>query len=445
MVAMKLFPHVLSWCLILLILLRGFSGRRLIVVSVGTAGFVLGVAGAVFLYNSFPGNLLFGIIKSVLGVSFALLWGVSVAAVYRCTARNETLLRGERFNKTSLPAGVVAAVAGMVAGAESVCKLLGGNDTTVATVLLVVAAGVMALVVRTVEKWLTASFTVSPSGMLSSVVALLLFSASSILRLDLFSPLSMKVMKGVHDFVHQSMESILIPDHLFVKPIVWKYIGFLFGKEVGFWGGIVIWFTPVLLIALAVGSRRLPSVAHIRQGAQRRTLLAGALRNQRLLLVLPLFSLVIFAAAAYQSSFPSVEYWDPKPLPVTASQSGEILIPKKGEIDLEDGKLHKYLFKQGGREARFFVLRNQEGQLTVDLDACAICKPDGYGQAEGSVICYYCKTLIPLETVGKPGGCNPVPVAFTVKGDSVVIDGMTLINSWGATVQATTRVKEGGK
>ena len=83
--------------------------------------------------------------------------------------------------------------------------------------------------------------------------------------------------------------------------------------------------------------------------------------------------------------------------------------------------------------------------MTVDLDACAICKPDGYGQAEGSVICYYCKTLIPLETVGKPGGCNPVPVAFTVKGDSVVIDGMTLINSWGATVQATTRVKEGGK
>ena len=81
----------------------------------------------------------------------------------------------------------------------------------------------------------------------------------------------------------------------------------------------------------------------------------------------------------------------------------------------------------------------------MDLDACAICKPDGYGQAEGTVICYYCKTLIPLETVGKPGGCNPVPVPFTEKADGVVIDGMTLINSWGATVQATARVKEGGK
>jgi uncharacterized membrane protein len=85
------------------------------------------------------------------------------------------------------------------------------------------------------------------------------------------------------------------------------------------------------------------------------------------------------------------------------------------------------------------------GKLTVDLDACAICKPDGYGQTEGTVICYYCKTLIPLETVGKPGGCNPVPVPFTEKEDGVHIDGITLINSWLNTVQATARIKEGGK
>ena len=61
------------------------------------------------------------------------------------------------------------------------------------------------------------------------------------------------------------------------------------------------------------------------------------------------------------------------------------------------------------------------------------------------MICYYCKTLIPLETVGRPGGCNPVPVPFTVKADGVHIDGIALINIWGNTVQATTRVKEGAK
>jgi uncharacterized membrane protein len=60
-------------------------------------------------------------------------------------------------------------------------------------------------------------------------------------------------------------------------------------------------------------------------------------------------------------------------------------------------------------------------------------------------MCYYCVTLIPLETVGKTGGCNPVPVPFTEKADGVVIDGTTLLNSWGATVKATVRTKEVGK
>lgn len=94
---------------------------------------------------------------------------------------------------------------------------------------------------------------------------------------------------------------------------------------------------------------------------------------------------------------------------------------------------------------RFFVLMTPGGKLTVDLDACAICKPDGYGQTEGMVICYYCKTLIPLDTVGKPGGCNPVPVPFTESKDGVHIDAVSLVNNWTRTVQSTTRIKENGK
>jgi len=445
MVALKLIPQLLSWIGIVLVLLRGFPGRRSIVTAASISGFVIGVAGDFILFRSFPGTIPFGIIKSALGVSFLLLWGISVATIYRSTGQGVTISWGERLVNTSICAGTGALLTGIIAGAVCACRIPAPDGNLPALLFLVLVAGILTFFALAVEKMLPASLTVSPSGMLAAVVTLLLFSSSSILRLDLFSPLSMKVMKGVHDFVHQFMESILIPDHLFVRPVVWKYIGFLFGKEVGFWGGIVIWFTPAFLIALAIQFERLPSVAHIRQGAQRRRLLAAAIKTQRHRLVIPLFSVVILAAAAYQSSFPSTEYWDPKPIPISANQAGEIIIPKKGEIDLEDGKLHKYLFKQGGREARFFVLMTPEGKLTVDLDACAICKPDGYGQAEGSVICYYCKTLIPLETVGKPGGCNPVPIAFIEKGDSVVIDSVTLINSWSTTVKATARVKEGGK
>jgi len=449
MVALKLIPHLLSWAGIVLVLFRGYSKRRTVVMNTSIAGFVIGVAGAFILFRSFPGTIPFGIIKTALGVSFFFLWSLSVAAIYNSTGRSATIFRGARFADTSLCAGVCSGMASIVAGGVAACRLPEADGTPLTFILLVLAAGALAYALAYValisERVLPPSFTVSPPGMLTAVVALLLFSSSSILRLDLFSPLSMKVMKGIHDFVHQFMESILIPDHIFVRSIVWKYIGYLFGKEVGFWGGMVIWFTPALLIALAIRFERLPSVAHIRQGAQRRTLLAAAIGERRYRLVIPVLSVVVFAAAAYKSRFPSVEYWDPKPVPVSASQAGEIFIPKKGEIDLEDGKLHKYLFKQGGREARFFVLKTPEGRLTVDLDACSICKPDGYGQAEGTVICYYCVTLIPLETVGKPGGCNPVPLSFTEKADGVVIDGMTLLNSWAATVRATTGVKGGSK
>jgi hypothetical protein len=449
MVAVKLIPHLLSWVGIVLVLLRGFSGRRSEVMAASISGLVIGVTGTAVLLRAFSATIPYSVIKSVLGVCFLLFWGISVAAIYRSTGRSESVFRGERFFRSSLCAGVISGLAAMIAGAVCSFKLPAAGSSAIIIVLLALGSTSLAYALvyaaLIVERRLSASFKVAPLGMLAAVVSLLLFSSSSLSRLDLFSPLSMKVMKGVHDFVHQFMESILIPDHLFVRPVVWEYIGFLFGKEVGFWGGMVIWFTPALLIALAVGSVRPPSVAHIRQGAQRRKLLSGALRNQRLQLLMPLLSMMIFAAAAYQSSFPSVEYWDPKPLPVTANQAGEIIIPKGGDINLEDGKLHKYVFKHAEREARFFVLLTPEGKLTVDLDACAICKPDGYGQAEGSVICYYCKTLIPLETVGKPGGCNPVPVAFSLKNDSVVIDGITLMNSWTSTVQATARVKEGSK
>ncbi len=445
MIAAKLITQLLAWVGIVIFLLRGFPGRRSIVTAAGISGFVAGVAGTFVMFRSFPAPLIFGVVKSALGVGFMLLWGLSVAALYRSTGRGVTTFWGERLIATTPFAGVAALLSGVIAGALCACRIPAPDINLPALLFLFLLVAILTYFAHALEKILPDSLKVSPAGLMAALMSLLLFSASSILRLDLFSPLSMKVMKGVHDFVHQFMESILIPDHLFVRPVIWKYIGFLFGKEVGFWGGMVIWFTPALLIALAVNSRRLPQVAHIRQGAQRRKLLASAIRAQRTLLITPLISLALFAAAAYQSSFPSVEYWDPKPVAVTANQAGEIVIPKKGEIDLLDGKLHKFLFKQGEREARFFVLLTPAGQVTVDLDACAICKPDGYGQAEGSVICYYCKTLIPLETVGKPGGCNPVPVQFKENAEGVVIDSLTLINSWGATVQATARVKEGGK
>lgn len=445
MVLVKLISQFISWAAIVLVLLRGYPGRRPIVSAACIAGFALGLAGGGILIRAFTGELPFWIIRGVVAGSLIFFWGVSVAAFYRSTGRRYVRTRDEHFVASPIYAGAFSLISGILMGWLCASRLPVTDNPVSMYMIVALAGAALALAAYVPEKLLPAEITVSQAGLAAVVVSFFLFCCSTMPRLDLFSPLTMKVMKFTHDFVHQFFESMLIPDHLFIRSYLWDYIGFLFGNSVGFWGGLIIWFTPVVLVILAIQFERLPLVAHIRQGAERRKLLAAAIRERRFRLVIPVIALMIMAAAVYKSRYPTVEYWDPKPLPVSADPSGEIFIPKKGEVNLEDGKLHKYLFKKGGKEARFFVLMTPQGKLTVDLDACAICKPDGYGQAEGTVICYYCKTLIPLETVGKPGGCNPVPINFTEKEDGVRIDGITLINDWGNTVQATTRIKEGGK
>jgi hypothetical protein len=445
MTVWKFMPQVIAWVGIVLVLGRCLSKYRLLVAITGISGCSVGVVGAWALLHVVPGDQFFGLFKNVMGASFLFMWGIAVAAVYRSTGRESNLTWGERLANSKMFATAIALIAGMLTGVLFASRLAGTENSAIPLILLALAAGMIAGAALALEKILPDAFAVSPAALAAAVSGLLLFNASSFLRLDLFSPLTMKVMKFTHDFVHQFFESMLIPDHTFFRTEIWNYIGFLFGNSIGFWGALIIWLTPAILVVAAVGFEHLPTVAHIRQGAQRRRLLAYAIKMRRRRLVIPVITVFVFAGAVYESRFPRVEYWDPKPVAVSASPAGDIFIPRKGEVDLEDGKLHKYLFKQGGKEARFFVLMTPAGKLTVDLDACSICKPDGYGQAEGTVICYYCKTLIPLDTVGKPGGCNPVPVTFNEKEDGVHIDGITLINSWNDTVQATSRVKESGK
>ena len=448
MIALKLLPQLIAWAVMAFLLYRGFPEHRRVVTMAAASGFAAGVAGALFLLRMFPAPVLSGGIRSVAGAGFFFLWVVAVAALYRSTVKDFPLFRVEKFIGTAPVAWGGTFLAGMVTGEICALRLTAfENDGAriAAFALLALAGAALVPAARRLERIAVPSLPVIPSALFAVVVSLILFCSSSILLLDLFSPLSMKVMKGIHDFVHQFMESILIPDHVFIRPPIWKAIGLLFGKEVGFWGGLIIWFTPAVLIILAIRLEPLPPVAHIRQGAQRRRVLAASLTAKRARLAAPFVAFIFLAAAVYQSSYPSVEYWDPKPLTVAASPAGDIFISRKGEVDLEDGKLHKYLYKQGAKEVRFFVIMTPEGKLSVDLDACAICKPDGYGQAEGMVICYYCKTLIPLDTVGKPGGCNPVPVPFREQEDGVHVDAITLLNSWTQTVQTTSRVKEGGR
>lgn len=186
MVAARLIPLLLSWAGIVLVLLRGFPGRRSIVAITGSVGCAVGLAGAYILFRTFPAEISFGIVRDAAGWSLLFLWAISVAAFYRSAVQNYPLKWGERFTYTPLFAAGCSFPAGMLAGAICACRVLGTDRNALVLIFILLGLTVVAFLVLFAEKLLPASFTVTRAGQLAAVVALLLFSSSYIIRLDLF-------------------------------------------------------------------------------------------------------------------------------------------------------------------------------------------------------------------------------------------------------------------
>ena len=90
--------------------------------------------------------------------------------------------------------------------------------------------------------------------------------------------------------------------------------------------------------------------------------------------------------------------------------------------ELEDDKLHRYAYtSEQGIEVRFIAIKKSEGSYGVGLDACDICGPSGYFERNGEVVCKLCDVVMNKGTIGFPGGCNPVPVAYIVHDEKIKI------------------------
>lgn len=435
-ILVKAVPMALAISFVAAALLR-FTGVKRHKTAVFLAGgYGLGTIAALLLVFMTSAEVPYLVARGVVALLFGAFFGWSLFSLYRFRSSSTVSRRLQ-------PTLSTAAITGLGAAALFLLRLP-VKDEPVVTAAVVLVTGVLSLSLALIgEAKIPAGIQVTGSATFAAMVASLSFISAQSMRLDIFSPLSMKIMKFIHDFVHQGFETLLIPDHPFFRQDVWNYIGFLFSNSVGFWGGLVVWLLPCALVLWMTAQEQLPQVSHIRQGPERRRIIAQHMRDRRLRAVVPLVAALFFALAIYRSVSPATEYWDPKPIKVSADIGGDLVIPESGEdYDLGDGKIHKFLLT-GKTPVRFFVLQKDDGTMAVTLDACSICKPDGYGQTEGSVVCYYCNTLIPLSTVGRPGGCNPVPVPFARGERGVQIPITSLLERWNTTVQAVERVPGG--
>ena len=83
--------------------------------------------------------------------------------------------------------------------------------------------------------------------------------------------------------------------------------------------------------------------------------------------------------------------------------------------------MHRYSATVKGAKIRFLLYRKPSGEVATVYDACSICGPVGFYKTATGITCKNCAAPINPQSVGEPGGCNPIPLKTKTVGDSIVI------------------------
>ncbi|MBI4844476.1 MAG: DUF2318 domain-containing protein [Nitrospirae bacterium] len=184
---------------------------------------------------------------------------------------------------------------------------------------------------------------------------------------------------------------------------------------------LILFIPPVyLFIRLLVTPE--PSTEGIEIKAGRRKVLAvytDTLIRRGTPLLMALLVIIVLLHSANLAMSPS---FDPEPIPL-ADDGGMITLPLQGKFgDMSDGRIRKFSVSRDGKAFRFMVIVRPGGDIVAALDACEICPDYGYVQRGEHLICKYCGTPIPLQSLGLAGGCNPIPLKFQLDGASIAIN-----------------------
>ncbi len=87
---------------------------------------------------------------------------------------------------------------------------------------------------------------------------------------------------------------------------------------------------------------------------------------------------------------------------------------------LADGHMHFYETALAEGQVRFFAIQ-VNGKVSTCFDACEICGDIGYFEDGASAVCRNCTSPIVLSSLGRTGGCNPIPLVHREDAGSIVI------------------------
>lgn len=108
------------------------------------------------------------------------------------------------------------------------------------------------------------------------------------------------------------------------------------------------------------------------------------------------------------------------------SPATELAFDKDGRVtiaiaDLAMGELRRYSVDANGTKVRFLLYRKPDNTVATVFDACQICGGVGFYKGASGLVCKNCASPVNPQSVGEPGGCNPLPLRSIQNGGSVVI------------------------
>jgi uncharacterized membrane protein len=113
--------------------------------------------------------------------------------------------------------------------------------------------------------------------------------------------------------------------------------------------------------------------------------------------------------------------------PVVKAESGIVRIPLK---EVNDGRVHFFSFKSGGKNIYFFVRMDGAGKLHSCFDACYTCYKfkKGYRVEGMDIVCNECGTRFRLadEVWKDVGGCAPIALPSAINNDFILINASDL-------------------
>ncbi|MHB1418514.1 MAG: Fe-S-containing protein [Bacillota bacterium] len=235
------------------------------------------------------------------------------------------------------------------------------------------------------------------------------FSVTSLILIMLVIRL---LLGGVHEFAERQ----LIP----LSPLMMKVIGYVVRDKASEIMTMILITLPIVMILLDIkGGKEINLPV---DSVARRKFLAGKKMERYWKLAVIAGALIVNLAIGsniYAESIKPVN--DPEPVQLTA-QNNEVSVPVS---TFDDQLMHKFVVKSGDIEVRFIGVIRKDGTLGVGLDACAVCGSAGYAQdkdGERNLICKNCNAPIAVNTVGMPGGCNPVDLKAATGGSNLTVD-----------------------